>query len=245
MGFRSIRLAGGACVVVLILGVPLWGMAASGETGCGSPSGASDRLAGAELPPTEESASLEGAKTAVGWAVGLDFGGYATILHTTDGLLLHTRDGGQSWEAEGDPADLAGNGLIAVSALDSTTAWAVGENGLILHTRDGGGGWVRQGKGQVPVVAFNGVYAADAQHAWAVGPEETGNKYGTIVRTADGGQTWLKVPYSITHTTHPSAVYLITVHGAAPTRSGPWGATRSSTSSLAGARSASPTRRRI
>jgi photosystem II stability/assembly factor-like uncharacterized protein len=131
-----------------------------------------------------------------------------------DGILLHTRDGGQTWNAEGDPNDLADNGLIAVSAVNSTTAWAVGENGLVLHTADGGERWVRQGQGQVPPVAFNGVYAADALHAWAVGPEEPGNEYGTIVRTADGGETWTKVPYTITHTAHPSGVYLITVHGA-------------------------------
>jgi photosystem II stability/assembly factor-like uncharacterized protein len=131
-----------------------------------------------------------------------------------DGILLHTRDGGWTWNAEGDPGDLAGNGLIAVSAANSTTAWAVGENGLILHTADGGQHWVRQGEGQAPAVAYNGVYAADALHAWAAGPEEPGNEYGTLVRTADGGKTWTKVPYTITHTAHPSGVYLITVHGA-------------------------------
>ena len=37
---------------------------------------------------------------------------------------------------------------------------------------------------------------------------------GTILRTADGGETWSKVPYAITHTPPPSGCYLITVHGA-------------------------------
>ena len=255
MGFRWSQIVGKAGVLFLILGVPCWSVAAPADSGGGSPSRATLSLGDAEPPPMNEPAAPEGAKTAVGWAVGLDHGGYATVLHTTDGgqtwerqgtpeemgaadltgaaavsaqeawvagnvgldgLLLHTRDGGQTWEAGGDPADLAGNGLIAVSAVDSTTAWAVGDNGLILHTADGGLHWVRQGEGQVPAVALDGVYAADAHHAWAVGEEEPGNAYGTIVRTADGGETWTKVSYTITHTAHPSGVYLITVHGAGP-----------------------------
>jgi photosystem II stability/assembly factor-like uncharacterized protein len=198
--------------------------------------------------PTEP----EGAKKSVGWAVGMNAGGFGTILHTTDGgqtwkrqgtpeevgdgdltgaaavsdreawvagnvgsdgLLLHTRDGGQHWYPEGAPADLSGNGLVSVSAVDLYTAWAVGANGLILHTTDGGARWVRQGAGQVPAVSLQGVYAADASHAWVVGPAEDGNNYGTILYTADGGETWLKVPYAVTHTPPPQGYYLITVHG--------------------------------
>lgn len=245
--------AGGA--LILVLGVSSWNQTAARDPGPAPPVRADASPRGEGAFPDEATAAPEGAKTSVGWAVGLDHGGYATILHTTDGgqtwvrqgspggladgdltgaaaasaqeawvagnkaqdgLLLHTLDGGQTWNAEGDVEDLSGNGLIAVSAADARTAWAVGDNGLILHTTDGGDHWVRQGEGQVPAVAFNGVYAADTQHAWAVGPEEAGNNYGTIVRTTDGGQTWSKVPYTITHTTHPSGVYLITVHGVGP-----------------------------
>jgi len=132
------------------------------------------------------------------------------------GLLLHTRDGGRHWYPEGDPGDLNGNGLISVSAVDTDTAWAVGANGLILHTTDRGERWVRQGAGQVPPVELDGVYAADAYHAWVVGENEPGKEYGTILRTTDGGKTWSKVPYAITHTSSPSACYLITVHGYGP-----------------------------
>lgn len=201
-----------------------------------------------------ERMAQEGAKAAIGWAVGLRSGGYGTILHTIDGgqtwerqgtpeevghgnltgaaavdareawvagndgevsgVLLHTRDGGQHWYSEGDPGDLSGNGLVSVSAVDIYTAWAVGANGLILHTTDGGERWVRQGTGQVPPVSLEGVYAADATHAWVVGEQEEGKEYGTILRTTDGGETWSKVPYTIAHNPPPSSPYLITVHGA-------------------------------
>lgn len=90
----------------------------------------------------------------------------------------------------------------------------MGEKGLVLHTTDGGEHWVRQGAGQVPAVGLNGVYAPDASHAWAVGPAEEGDHYGTIVYTADAGSTWTKVPYTVTHTPVPTSYYLITVEGA-------------------------------
>ena len=231
----------------------------------------------------DASAAPEGAKKAIGWAVGGPVDGYGTILHTVDGgqswvrqgtpdeipngplsgaaavdareawvvgsdsasgVLLHTRDGGQHWYSEGNADDLNGSGLIAVSAVDLYTAWAVGANGLILHTTDGGKSWVRQGAGRVPSVGLNGVYAADASHAWAVGPNEEGKAYGTIVRTADGGETWSKVPYSITHNSHPSAVYLITIHGANANDVWLWAVSRSSMCPSQRAALAPPIRRR-
>ena len=208
---------------------------------------------GAERQEKEQMAP-EGAKTAIGWAVGNNSGGYGTILHTTDGgqtwerqgtpgevghgdltgaaavnareawvagndggangVLLHTRDGGQTWYPEGDAGDLGGNGLISVFAVDIYTAWAVGSNGIILHTTDGGERWVRQGVGQVPVVSLQGVYAADASHAWVVGGAVEGDHCGTILYTADGGDTWSKVPYIVTHNPNLNVFHLITVHGA-------------------------------
>ncbi len=219
---------------------------------------APEDAAGPQLPEgarNEAATTPEGARTAIGWAVGTDSGGWATILHTTDGgqtwerqgprelleggalmgvsavsareawvagykgvdgLLLHTRDGGLHWFAEGDPADLAGNGLAAVSAVDIYTAWAVGLNGLILHTTDGGDRWVRQGVGQVPDVLLQGLYPGDASHAWIAGTYEEGRDCGTILYTDDAGETWTRVPYTVTHTPPPDTPPLISVHGAHP-----------------------------
>ncbi len=62
----------------------------------------------------------------------------------------------------------------------------------------------------MPAVQLQGIYASDASHAWVVGDKEPGNKYGTIVRTTDGGASWDKVPY----TAPDKGQYaLITVHG--------------------------------
>ena len=250
---RWFRAAGTASAMLMFLGLSAWGQVAAGP-GCAPSDLSAETPRALECVPDEASAAPEGAKKAIGWAVGLDSGGFGTILHTTDGggrwerqgtsedvlrnvnltgaaavsareawvagndgensgMLLHTRDGGQHWYPEGDPEDLRGNGLVSVSAVDIYTAWAVGANGLILHTTDGGERWVRQGAGQAPVVSLQGVYAADASHAWVVGMNEEGKEYGTILRTTDGGETWSKVPYAITHTPPPSSRYLITVHG--------------------------------
>lgn len=243
---------GTACVLLLLLCLPSWGHGVVSSPEPGPWVQATGTPPALESVTENASGEPEGAKKAVGWAVGNNSGGYGTILHTTDGgqtwerqgtpeevghgdlagaaavsdreawvtgnvgndgLLLHTRDWGQHWYPEGDPEDLSGNGLVSVSAADIYTAWAVGANGLILHTADGGQRWVRQGVGQVPAVSLQGVYAADASHAWVVGPAEDGNNYGTILYTADGGEAWSKVPYAATHTPPPQGYYLITVHG--------------------------------
>jgi photosystem II stability/assembly factor-like uncharacterized protein len=64
----------------------------------------------------------------------------------------------------------------------------VGEQGVILHTVDAGQTWSRQGQATVPEVGLQGVYASDADHAWATG--EYYEDCGLIVHTSDGGQTW-------------------------------------------------------
>ena len=62
----------------------------------------------------------------------------------------------------------------------------VGEAGIVLQTANGGQQWSSQ-----PSVTFNylyGVSFTDANTGTAVGYE---NPDGTILRTTDGGNTWL------------------------------------------------------
>lgn len=89
-------------------------------------------------------------------------------------------------------------------------AWAVGQGGVILHTTDGGLTWTRQGQGDVPEVQLQGVYASDANNAWAVGINEP-DTIGTVLRTTDGGVTWNQIPYALTRT--PCQPGLIDIHG--------------------------------
>lgn len=107
-----------------------------------------------------------------GWAVGGAYG--ATILGTSDG--------GDSWSVQGSVP----GSLQAVDAVDASHAWAVGggdgRGSRVLATD--GGGWSQQdtpaGGGRLLDVD-----AVDQDHVWAVGHA------GTIITTADGGDTWL------------------------------------------------------
>lgn len=105
-----------------------------------------------------------------GWAVG----GAGTILHTTDG--------GATWQAQESGF---GGFLAGVCALDRRRAWVAGAGGTILRTVDGGRTWT-----QAPEVTDEHLYAitfVDALHGWAGGEEET------ILRTVDGGDIWTVV----------------------------------------------------
>ena len=101
-----------------------------------------------------------------GWAVG------------TDGTILHTEDGGRSWEPQSSGTTVH---LSSVAFATPQSGWAVGEKGTILHTEDAGATWKPQSSGtreHLSSVAF-----ATSQSGWAVGP-------GIILHTEDGGGTW-------------------------------------------------------
>ncbi len=95
------------------------------------------------------------------------------------GMILHTSDGGKSWNRQTSNTDYT---LTSISFVDPKNGWAVGDAGTILHTKDGGTTWEKQ---KSPVNFFlMGVHFADPRKGWAVG-ERT-----NILHTTDGGQTW-------------------------------------------------------
>ena len=114
--------------------------------------------------------------TTTGWAVG------------TSGTIVRT-DSGTVWSKQesGTTVDLA-----SVSFVDANNGWVVG-GGVVLHTTTGGAdpdgagplsGWTAQ---TLPAGAsLDAVFFLNQSNGWAVGDA------GTIVHTADGGQTWLR-----------------------------------------------------
>ncbi len=73
-----------------------------------------------------------------GWAIGDDLDSTAVILHTDNG--------GITWEVQGDSSLWKGHYATDISAVDEGTAWAAvgqaaSEGGMILHTGDGGSTW--------------------------------------------------------------------------------------------------------
>jgi photosystem II stability/assembly factor-like uncharacterized protein len=121
-----------------------------------------------------------------GWTVG------------SMGTILHTSDGGKTWAVQREQEDKNFN---AVCFINQTTGWVVGEFGTVLHTADGGKSWVRQKPAPLflqekdqwadPPLALYGVTFVDSFHGWIVG------MHGVLLRTEDGGNTWIDLRGSL------------------------------------------------
>jgi photosystem II stability/assembly factor-like uncharacterized protein len=111
------------------------------------------------------------------WAVGFP------------GLILHSPDGGRTWEAQEGGATEA---LFDVEMLDGDRGWIAGRNGLILHTTDGGATWTPQ---ETPTdKRLYAIAFLDAAEGWAVG------EFATVLKTMDGGGHWELVPATLAGT---------------------------------------------
>ena len=102
-----------------------------------------------------------------GWAVG------------TQGTILHTSNGGDSWARQTSGITLD---LNSVHFTDSRNGWAVGKSGTILHTSTGGTTWTPQTN--VLSGDLYSVHFIDNNKGWAVGDR------GTILHTINGGTIW-------------------------------------------------------
>lgn len=94
------------------------------------------------------------------------------------GLLLHSLDGGVSWQRQNGLTDQA---LFALDFIGDK-GWVVGRGGTLLTTVDGGKTW----KKQEPLCSqpLFDVDFVDENHGWAVG------NFGSLAITVDGGKTW-------------------------------------------------------
>ena len=122
----------------------------------------------------------------VGWAIGWNQNNAAVILNTTNS--------GQTWNAQGDRAQLEGYTGNDISAVDDLTAWAAlgaadTTDGMILHTADGGLTWEIQFLPEEVQDAIKGIKGLSRDEAWAV------SLHGTILHTTNGGQTWDVIPH--------------------------------------------------
>ena len=94
------------------------------------------------------------------------------------GTILHTSDGGETWEHQ-DSGSL--DPFVDIYFIDSQRGWAVGF-GPIAHTEDGGKTWVCQNNDTGTVLWS--VHFNTPLNGWAVGAN------GVIIRSEDGGKSW-------------------------------------------------------
>ncbi len=101
------------------------------------------------------------------------------------GLAMLTRDLGHTWQTPTSPipAGAASHFDFHDLSVRNTKVWIVGAPGTrVFYTPDAGLSWqIFRTNHNAPLRA---VHFADDQHGWAVGD------FGTILATADGGQTW-------------------------------------------------------
>lgn len=109
-----------------------------------------------------------------GWVVG------------HDGVILHTADGGQTWELR-RWAPEEEKPLLHVWFRDPKRGFAVGAYGLLLATRDGGVTWTEEPPSD------------EEWHLNHVAGSPSGRIYlaaeaGSVYRSDDGGETWNALP---------------------------------------------------
>lgn len=103
-----------------------------------------------------------------GWTVG------------ENGTILHTRNGGISWEAQSNPTHL----LFDVCLVGQDKAYTVGDRGAILRTENGGKDWEAQDSRTAE--CFGATHFVTPEKGWAVA------EAGVILHTTNGGAVWQK-----------------------------------------------------
>lgn len=121
-----------------------------------------------------------------GWIVGSVSNRRDEVV---DSLVLHTTDGGETWQRVRVPAKVE---LYHLDFANDERGWLVGDKGTILYTEDEGITWAKQTSGTS--VSIYNVDFRDSKDGAAVGGE------GVILRTENGGETWRRVVTNVTRT---------------------------------------------
>jgi len=103
--------------------------------------------------------------------------------------IIHTKDGGATWTAQlGGDAQAAGDRVELLHFLDETHGWAV-KDGRILRTDDGES-W--EDLGAAPQYIHELTMSSPSEGV-AAGYLGMGRNPSTLLKTRDGGKTWMPV----------------------------------------------------
>jgi photosystem II stability/assembly factor-like uncharacterized protein len=113
------------------------------------------------------------------------------------GLVVHTTDGGNSWEFYENSGSSTSVGfyypVIAITFVDAREGWAT-DSTDVYHTTNGGESWELQYKKMYDphhVYGFRDLHFLDNLTGWASGRRDGQSGHMTgILHTTDGGQTW-------------------------------------------------------
>lgn len=134
-----------------------------------------------------------------GWACGTKY-----INNYTREIVLHTVDGGVSWDTMFTGYD--GSSFERILFVDSLTGWIAGNDsycpfsencqsyGLIYQTTDGGVSWKTVFTGEIPSAMLSSIQATDSRHVFIFGSDVFEVDYmdsePTLVSTDNQGRTW-------------------------------------------------------
>jgi photosystem II stability/assembly factor-like uncharacterized protein len=138
------------------------------------------------------------------------------LCGTFDDGLHRSVDGGRSWEAVGSPSMADAVTALAVSPADPDLIWAGTEPSAVYRSTDGGVTWERR----------PGLSTLSSSTRWSFPPRPNTHhvrwlephpadpdrlvvaiEAGALVRTRDGGRTWLDHPEGARYDTHTIATH--------------------------------------
>lgn len=113
----------------------------------------------------------------------------------SDGLIIRTTDGGETWSRS--ESGTSGAWLKSISFPTKTTGYIAGTHSVVLRTNDGGATWRNL---PVPVLAkLNGIAFISPERGIVAGAE------GELFYTIDGATTWHELPRMKTNLTNATA----------------------------------------
>jgi photosystem II stability/assembly factor-like uncharacterized protein len=116
------------------------------------------------------------------WAIATEWSLQAvrptSLVGIERSLVLHSSDGGKSWEEQ----LVADDHFSRIHFSNGEVGWISGDQGMLLHTTDGGKSWARRlTSTRSPLMEMQFL---NAQAGWVLGTE------GRLIRTLNGGLTW-------------------------------------------------------
>lgn len=101
-----------------------------------------------------------------------------------EGKIAKTTDGGQTWNYTAEELSTTTTDSFYALRLTGADGWIVGASARVLKLQEGK--WQLTPLGIPSVAWLRAIHFFDANNGWIVGG------YGTIVRTTDGGKSWLR-----------------------------------------------------
>jgi len=120
--------------------------------------------------------------------------GWATLGGYSDGKILNTTNGGDSWEVQDAIPQSAGGAIEAICFIDENIGWANGAyyigddlHVIINKTMNGGNSWSPLFTVINEHYSIKDLFFIDTLNGWAVGSKT--NNY-LLLHTSDGGENW-------------------------------------------------------